>query len=167
MRCLACSKELVQKRFSGGVLEAPSMLARRKYCDRRCMAAGQTKDACDSLSHSRMKAARTAKPVCERCGKHGKLHVHHKDENPRNNDPSNLMTLCVSCHRRCHSPNFMATGTARKPCTYCDRPSQKNGLCFTHLSRFKRFGHPLAKKRKTASGWILMLHDGCSWMDFP
>jgi hypothetical protein len=31
----------------------------------------------------------------------------------------------------------------------------RQGLCQTHLSRLKRHGHPLAKKRKTASGWHL------------
>ena len=165
--CIHCGKELVQKRFSSGVLESPSMLARRKFCDRTCMAVHRKKETCSSQSHSRMKAANTAAATCEICGATEDLQVHHVDENPRNNAPSNLRTLCRSCHRRCHSPNFTETGEQRKPCAHCDKPSVKKGLCGAHLSRLKRFGHPLAKKRKTASGWVLMLHDGENWLPFP
>ena len=165
--CLACGEPLHQKRFSSGVLESPSMLKRRRYCDRACMAAGQVREACASPSHSRMKAHREAKTACETCGKTDRLHVHHRDEDWSNNAPSNLMTLCASCHRRAHSPNYTATGSHRANCQHCAAPSVKLGLCATHLSRFRRFGHPLAKKRKTASGWVLMLHDGKLWFHFP
>lgn len=30
------------------------------------------------------------------------LNVHHIDENPQNDNPENLITLCSSCHRRAH-----------------------------------------------------------------
>ncbi len=164
--CLACGATLHQKRFSSGVLESPSMLKRRLYCDRVCMAKGQTKETCASPSHSRMKAHQAVKTACETCGKTGRMHVHHRDHDWSNNSPSNLMTLCASCHRRAHSPNYTATGSQRADCRHCAKPSVKRGLCSTHLSRFRRFGHPLAKKRKTASGWVLMLHDGISWSPF-
>ena len=166
LKCKTCGKELTQKRFSSGVLESPSMLKRRKYCDRVCMAKAQMKDTCSSVSHSRMKSASTAKDSCEICGAMGKLHVHHKDSNPRNNSASNLMTLCSSCHRRCHSQNFTETGEQRVPCLHCDMPSMKAGLCNTHLSRLKRYGHPLAKKKKIGSQWVLMLQDGQKWLPF-
>ena len=166
LTCHYCGKQLAQKRFNGGVLESPSMLKRRKYCDRACMANAMRKEVCSSASHSRMKAATFAKNYCETCGATGKLHVHHIDGNPRNNDTKNLITLCPSCHRRCHSPNFTETGTRRVNCSHCNKPSVKKGLCFTHLSRLKRFGHPLAKKRRTACGWVLMLHDGENWLPF-
>lgn len=40
---------------------------------------------------------------CDKCGKdmsHDKynLHIHHKDHNKRNNNPSNFMCLCRECH---------------------------------------------------------------------
>lgn len=165
--CAACGKTLVQKRFSSGVLESPSMLNRRKYCDRRCMAIGQQKEVCQSLSHSRGKAHNLAKAACQLCGKTGRLHVHHVDENPQNNAESNLKTLCPSCHRRAHSPNWTADGAKRANCEHCSKASIKRGLCGTHLSRLKRFGHPLGKKRKVGSEWVLMLHDGKSWSPFP
>ena len=45
------------------------------------------------------------KDHCERCpyvSQHEELKdmdVHHLDENKQNNDPSNLQTLCATCHR--------------------------------------------------------------------
>lgn len=166
--CKHCKKLLTQKRFSSGVLESPSMLDRRQYCGQKCMALameGVVKVL--TAKNSRRQSAKTVLPQCEMCQAVGKLHVHHKDENPMNNAASNLMTLCPSCHRRCHSPNFTETGEQRKDCEFCSGPSVKRGLCFTHLSRYKRFGHALAKKKKTASGWVLMLHDGENWLPFP
>ncbi len=166
--CKVCGEPLRQKRFSSGVLESPSMLKRRMYCDQSCMAKGQQKDRCSSPSHSRMKAHRQAMAACETCGKmSNRLHVHHKDEDWSNNSPSNLMTLCASCHRRAHSPNFTETGGQRVPCKHCNAPSMKLGLCATHLTRLRKFGHPLAKKRKIGSDWVLMLHNGRSWSPFP
>lgn len=167
MICQSCRKPLVAKRFSSGRKESPSMLSKRKYCDRECMAAGQEKEICSSLSHSRAKANATIKGRCENCQAVRNLQVHHKDENPQNNAPSNLMTLCRSCHSLFHSPNNDPTTGQRLPCLHCDKPSVKSRLCNTHLSRLKRFGHPLAKKRKIGSGWVLMLHDGKSWLPFP
>ena len=42
------------------------------------------------------------KPCCIRCGFEGKLVVHHKDKNVRNNDWLNLEPLCYSCHNKEH-----------------------------------------------------------------
>lgn len=30
-------------------------------------------------------------------------HIHHKDGNPKNNDPGNLVLLCRDCHAKIHS----------------------------------------------------------------
>jgi len=164
--CRHCGVALGRKRMNGR-LEDRGVFLRRQFCDQTCMAKAMEKETCTSVSHSRMKANRTMKPSCEACNATGKLHVHHKDENPLNNDPSNLKTLCVSCHRRSHSPNFTATGEQRAPCAHCAKQSVKVGLCATHLTRLRRFGHPLAKKRKIGSAWVLMLHDGNLWFPFP
>jgi 5-methylcytosine-specific restriction endonuclease McrA len=37
---------------------------------------------------------------CAECGEGGKLQVHHIDRDPGNNDPANLVPLCVPCHRK-------------------------------------------------------------------
>lgn len=46
------------------------------------------------------------KGVCEICGTKENLEVHHKDCNRNNNFPSNLITVCESCHQRIHSKNL-------------------------------------------------------------
>jgi len=166
MNCKHCTKPLERKRFNGR-LEDLSAFNRRVYCNRACMANGMEGIKVMSDKNSRRQSAKVAALVCQSCGAATNLQVHHRDENPQNNAPSNLRTLCASCHRRCHSPNYTETGERRKPCEFCSAPSIKRGWCFTHISRFKRFGHPLAKKKKTASGWVLMLHDGQKWLPFP
>lgn len=104
----------------------------------------------------RRKSTEMVGTACEMCGRTKcKLHVHHRDRNPENNSLENLQTLCVSCHRLSHSPNYMGIPLQRKPCSLCSKPVARKGLCNTHLTRLKRYGDPLAKKIKTASGWQL------------
>lgn len=154
--CRHCGARMDRRRVSDKLVEGLAAFSKRAFCGRGCMAAAMEKDRCTSASHSRMKSARTAGPECEACGAADrKMHVHHRDGDHFNNSPSNLRTLCVSCHMRSHSPNFMADGVTRKPCEHCEKPSVKLGLCATHLSRLRRHGHPLAKKRKVGSGWVL------------
>jgi 5-methylcytosine-specific restriction endonuclease McrA len=45
---------------------------------------------------------------CERprCSYSGKLHIHHIDENPSNNSPTNLVAVCPNCHSRIHDGEF-------------------------------------------------------------
>lgn len=40
-------------------------------------------------------------PFCQRCGRRATL-VHHIDGNAHNDDMSNLMSLCDSCHQKVH-----------------------------------------------------------------
>lgn len=46
---------------------------------------------------------------CQLCGDNGKdgnfLVVHHKDKNPFNDAPNNMITLCSRCHDRMHIIN--------------------------------------------------------------
>ncbi|MBU6429659.1 MAG: HNH endonuclease [Cyanobacteria bacterium REEB65] len=39
---------------------------------------------------------------CIHCGARAPLHVHHMDGSKINHDPTNLVTLCASCHRKVH-----------------------------------------------------------------
>lgn len=41
---------------------------------------------------------------CQECGSMNNLCVHHIDKNRANNDSSNLITLCGSCHTKLHHP---------------------------------------------------------------
>ncbi len=56
------------------------------------------------------------KDTCERCRFEAEdscqLDVHHRDHNKRNNDPSNLQTLCANCHRLHHRLHYLATKEA-------------------------------------------------------
>jgi hypothetical protein len=107
-----------------------------------------------NLKHKR-KSAKRRKRSCELCGGVCGLCVHHRDENPLNNSQSNLQTLCASCHRRSHSPNFMGTAAQPRLCAHCSNPAKRHGLCWTHRTRLKRHGNPLAKKVKQGSVWVL------------
>lgn len=152
--CQVCGEPLQRKRLNG-TLEDLTHFGRRVTCGRHCMARRMQKDRCRSESHSRSKAHRHIKACCETCGSVRALHVHHIDEDHTNNAPSNLRTLCASCHRRCHSPNFMADGVTRKPCKHCVKPSAQVGLCWSHLNRLRKYGDALAVKIRTKSGWVL------------
>jgi 5-methylcytosine-specific restriction endonuclease McrA len=154
----------MERRYFGERLEDRAAFMRRIFCDRDCMAQwmeGQTKVENDK--NGRRQSAKTAAQQCEKCGRQRdrtRMYVHHKDENPQNNEPSNLMTLCGSCHRRLHSPNYTGTGERRERCAYCEMPSYRLGLCCTHLTRLKKHGDPLAVKVKIGSDWVLTRRPG-------
>lgn len=68
--------------------------------------------------------------LCERCGKQGE-HRHHKDDDPGNNEPSNIQVLCCKCHfiidgrlERLHARNRELAKIFKppKPCCNCKRP---------------------------------------------
>ncbi len=53
--------------------------------------------------------------ACNRCNSDWKLHIHHIDENPCNEDEYNLEVLCVTCHishhNKWHKYNLWKTHT--------------------------------------------------------
>ena len=97
--CEACRARLTRKRF-GEVLEDRSVFLRRKYCDRRCMAAGmEGVIRVLNAKNSRRQSQKLVKRCCEKCGRPRSstlLYVHHIDENPLHNDRRNLMTFTAS-----------------------------------------------------------------------
>ena len=110
--CQACGTQLVRKRFDSGRLEDRGVFLRRKHCSQSC---ANTRALIQADSH-RWRARKYKKRVtCEACGSRGpKLHIHHADRNPANNDPANLVTLCPSCHLKRHwaeDPNFGRKGS--------------------------------------------------------
>jgi hypothetical protein len=154
--CKQCGATMTRKTFSGR-LEDRSVFMRRKFCDQSCMAKWQEgRIKVPSPAAGRRQANKAMQPACERCSSTKALHVHHRDENPMNNLAANLQTLCASCHRLSHSPYFDATTGRRKPCAHCDKPARKLGLCWTHLTRQKRYGDPLMTKVREGSSWVLV-----------
>lgn len=154
--CGHCGAMMERLRYRG-ILESRLNYSRRRFCNRGCMAMAMVKERCQSESHSRMKAARTAASSCSVCGVQGRLHVHHLDWDHFNNAPSNLQTLCPSCHRKSHSPNYTAGTLTRKSCAICSEPLERRGLCATHLSRLRRHGSPFARMVRIGSEWVLVV----------
>lgn len=57
------------------------------------------------------------KQYCEICRMEpppDKLHVHHLNENPADNRPDNLITLCQSCHTKIHQATKKQSTKNRK-----------------------------------------------------
>ena len=98
--CAECGQRFQRKRFASGRLEDFQVFGRRLYCSLSC-ANSQSKGG-DSRTRWHVRAQEHLKSSCESCGSTQRLHVHHCDENWRNNSPDNLQTLCESCHRSWH-----------------------------------------------------------------
>lgn len=86
--------------------EKPSVFRRRRYCSRGCANRMQrlAHVKVDSL-YKRAKFEVPMKAACEVCGTSSDLTRHHLDENPANNAPENIQTLCRSCHTKWHWRN--------------------------------------------------------------
>lgn len=97
--CSVCGVRMYRKRFGESqTLEDMGRFLSRQTCGQSC---GNTKQTVtkDALH---WRARKHRKPNCQECNTTTDLHVHHIDRNPANNDPSNLMTLCSSCHLKLH-----------------------------------------------------------------
>jgi 5-methylcytosine-specific restriction endonuclease McrA len=55
------------------------------------------------LSAKEAKRRREAVGACQSCGSSGRLDIHHRDRNKRNQDPANLAVLCHRCHMQEHA----------------------------------------------------------------
>lgn len=97
-KCETCGTALTRKRFKSGRLEDRNVFLRRRHCSQKC--ANTRKEVTRSAHQWRAKPFRKA--VCEECGTRNRLHVHHKDRNWANDYPTNLATLCASCHLKLH-----------------------------------------------------------------
>ena len=95
--CETCGTPMQRKRY-GKRLEDRGVFMRRRHCSQKC--ANTRKEVVKDTLHWR--ARQHKKEACTECGTRESLHVHHIDRNPANNDPSNLETLCASCHLLLH-----------------------------------------------------------------
>lgn len=151
--CKACGKTLSRKRINGR-MEDFTVFLRRKYCDRACMARAMTKTD-PSRSAISKRTLKFRKEQCDVCHTIHQLGVHHVDQNPMNNDPSNLMTLCAHCHTTWHWENGKSWPKERSACNICGTPARKSGYCQMHYQRFKKYGDPLLTKKRVGSRFEL------------
>lgn len=152
--CEQCGDLLTRKRYNGR-MEDMSVFLRRRYCDQKCFALGQTKDE-PTLAALRKRSVKFRGDVCEQCGAADSLDVHHLDLNPSNNELSNLMTLCGSCHTKWHWEHGKQQPKQQLDCAICGKPSKGLNLCLKHYQRFKKYGDPLLTMKKNGSQYELV-----------
>ena len=141
--CEFCKKPMERKRYQNGVLQSWNEYNRQKYCDRECMRnAFKMKPKVGTSWMTVHYHARQLLPngCCEICGSNKNVDVHHIDGNPQNNDLSNLMRLCRSCHLKAHHP--------AKTCLICGKKAKGYGYCVKHYQRFKKYGNPFVVNGK-------------------
>ncbi|BBC66974.1 hypothetical protein MMRN_38700 [Mycobacterium marinum] len=97
--CEICGTELKRKRFASGRLEDRNVFLKRTHCSQAC---ANSRRVIQADSHRWRARKIKAKDRCEDCGTADKLHIHHKDRNPANNELANLAVLCSSCHKKLH-----------------------------------------------------------------
>lgn len=100
-RCMICGCRFQRERNESGRLEDYQAFMKRQFCSLSC-ANSRTKGGLSRKAYH-AQARKQRKPACECCGTTTKLHVHHVDEDWRNNSPENLQTLCVFCHQFWHA----------------------------------------------------------------
>lgn len=94
--CVHCGTQLARKRYPSA-LECMAVFLKRRYCDQKCMAAAFVKPTSQPNS-KRRRVTRFRGTSCEVCGATEQMTAHHIDGNLDNDSPSNIQTLCVSCH---------------------------------------------------------------------
>src|SRR2546425_11096317 len=106
MNCKKCGNELHRRKF-GNRLEDFTRFMKRKYCSKSC---NYVRPPVSSRKGFLYSARKHRKKQCENCNSTERLQIHHKDENWKNNLPSNLKTLCPSCHMKLHWSQWKLRG---------------------------------------------------------
>ena len=153
--CKQCGTRMERKRFNGR-MEDRGVFLRRQYCSLDCSSQAQETNT-DATFSKHAKAHR--KDSCESCGTNERLQQHHLNGNRADNHPSNLMTLCVSCHAKWHWENGKKPWKEQSACTVCGKPSDGLGLCQKHRIRYKKYGDPLLTKIRNGSQYVLVRED--------
>lgn len=153
--CEYCGTPMERKRYNGR-LEDNGAFRKRRYCSSYCSGLGHM-DEEPSLAALRKRYRFLRGDMCETCGDTTMLGLHHVDGNPAHNDSTNLMTLCASCHTKWHWEHGKTAPKQTSVCPYCDKPSQKLGMCQKHYQRFRKYGNPLMTKKKHGSHFVLVV----------
>ena len=101
-KCAACGATFNRKRFPSG-LQDIGCYRRQRFCSLKCSARASMRETVSLAGlRKRSEVAIPLGPCCESCGSTEQRQRHHLDQNPRNNSPENLQTLCASCHAKWH-----------------------------------------------------------------
>lgn len=111
LKCQHCGAQMERQRLSSGRLMDLGSFMKRKFCSKACQSASFVKATVTTGQH-RHRARKTKQACCEQCSSQQTLQVHHKDKNPANNAPTNLQTLCASCHNTLHWADRKAHGVS-------------------------------------------------------
>ena len=97
---------------TGTCIDCGDAVSRRAVRCRPCCDENQKKEDClGSTARQRKENIEARKDHCEFCGLQAEFNTekgvvclqnHHKDRDPRNNDISNLITVCEPCHHNIH-----------------------------------------------------------------
>lgn len=150
--CKHCGERMHRKMYNGRREEMANFL-RRQFCDLACSSAHGHKEFV-TLSGLLKRATKFKGSACQECGSANLIGIHHKDRNPANNSPENLLTLCASCHTALHWREGKKPWKERAACKVCSDPARRNGLCQKHWQRFKKYGDPNLTRRRGLSGPI-------------
>ncbi len=93
----------------------------RRYCSHSCAnrrAHGLKENPIGAVTgHQRASRLYERPDACQRCGEPARetrsnavIHIHHKDRNPLNNEPTNIEFLCPPCHRLEHGQQKFEQG---------------------------------------------------------
>ena len=133
--CERCGKKLERRLLSSGYEEPLYWFNRRRFCSVDCanktLGENRMSTPAPTPKQSRVRA-RNAVPnaPCAICGRVGYTEVHHKDKNPMNNDPANLVRLCKSCHAKQHRKKSL--------CVVCGLPVKGHHLCSKHWQAWRK-----------------------------
>lgn len=100
-RCGICGTRFQRKRLEGGRLEDVTAFLKRRFCSLSCANSRTRGGLSRKAFHARARKLRRAN--CQACGTAKKLHVHHINEDWRDNRPENVQTLCIFCHQFWHA----------------------------------------------------------------
>jgi hypothetical protein len=99
-KCERCGVLMTRRRMPSGTLEDMGSWNRRRFCSLSCA---------NSRPHSTKKqtylwrARKLIGSECAACGRKTRLQAHHIDGDQSHNQPENIQTLCITCHRYLHA----------------------------------------------------------------
>jgi hypothetical protein len=103
--CVECGAPLKKD----GALRCKSCASKKEnnpWNMKQAIDANNSTEASQSTARQRWACQKDKKTECEKCGARAdagvRLCIHHVDENPYNNEPSNKVTCCQPCHMAIH-----------------------------------------------------------------